>query len=102
MESKRSDVDGAGEVAGGFDGTAELRPARAMAVILVVVVGGLLSVMPAAIALGVARLELEQLATGLTGLAASVGGVKLLVAASGVAGRLWSEHTARLATAQAG
>ncbi len=102
MESKRSDVGGAGEVAGGFDGTTELRPARAMAVFLVAGGAALMSVIPAAIALGVARLELEQLAAGLAGLAASVGGVKLLVAASGVAGRLWSEHTARLATAQAG
>ncbi len=102
MESKRSDVGAAGELAGGSDGTAELRPARALAAILVAGSAGLLSVVPAAIALGAARPQLEQAAAGLGGLAAVVGGAKLAVAAAGIAGRSWSGHRARLATAHAG
>lgn len=102
MEPIGSEFRCAGEEVDGLDGAVELRPARALAAILVAGGAGILCVMPAAIALGVARLQLEHLAAGLAGLAAVVGGVKLLVAASGVAGRAWSGHTARLATAQAG
>ncbi|MGZ6299898.1 MAG: hypothetical protein ACXWMN_05340 [Candidatus Limnocylindria bacterium] len=102
MESNRSDVGGAGRLAGESERPAELRPARAMAAILVAGAAGLLGVVPAAIALGAARPQLEQAAAGLGVLAAVVGGVRLAVAAAGIAGRLWSEHTARLATAHAG
>lgn len=88
--------------AAGNHGQAELRPARALAAILVAGGAAVLCGMPAVIALGAARPQLEQLGPGLAGLAAVVGGVKLAVAAAGVASRWWSEHTARLATTQAG
>jgi hypothetical protein len=97
-----SDVHDAEVAVDGLDEEVELQPVRAVAAIAVVAGAAILSVIPAAIVLGVARLQLEELAAGLGGLAAVVGGVKLLVAVSGIAGRVWSEHTARLATTQAG
>jgi hypothetical protein len=99
VESKGGDVDGAVERAGDLDGTAELRPARALAVIAIAGGAALLGVLPALIALGAARPQLELVVPWLAGLAAVAGGMKLAVAAGGIAGRLWSEHTARLATA---
>lgn len=57
---------------------------------------------PAAMALGAARPMLELAAAGFGSLAAVAGGAKLAVAAAGIAGRWWSEHRARLATAHAG
>ena len=98
MESKESDVGGAG----GLDDTVEMGPARALAVIAVAGGAVLLGVVPASIALGADWPQLERVATELSGLAAVVGGVKLAVAAAGIAGRLWSGHTARLASAPVG
>ena len=99
MESTGGNIGGAREQAPGADATATLRPARALAAIGVAGGAVLLGVVPSVFALGAARPQVEQLAAGLAGLAAVVGGAKLAVAAAGIAGRLWSEHTARLATA---
>ena len=102
MEPTGSEIQRTGVDVDGLDGAVELRPARALAAILVAGGAGTLCLMPAAIALGVVRLQLEQLAPGLAGLAVVVGGVKLLVAASAVAGRAWSGHVARSAIVRAG
>lgn len=102
MEPMGREIQRTGVDVDGLDGAVELQPARALAAILVAGAAGILCVMPAAIALSVARLQLEQVAPGLAGLAAVVGGVKLLVAASAVAGRAWSGHVARLAIVRAG
>jgi hypothetical protein len=94
-----SKVRGCDSTVGGLVHEVEFGSGRALAAALVVVGAVILGVVPAAIVLGVARLQLEQLATELGSVAAVVGGVKLVAAASGIVGRLWAEHTARLATA---
>jgi hypothetical protein len=102
VEPVGSDVGLDSETVDGIDGTAELRPARALAAVLVAGGALLMGALPAALALGVARLQLEHVAAGVGVLAAVLGGVKLGVAAFAVAGGWWSEHTARLVAAPAG
>jgi len=89
---------GAAETSGGIDQAAELRPARALAAVLVAGGAVVLCAMPAVVVLGVARLQVEQLAGGFGDLAAVLGGVKLALAAFASVGRWWSERSARLAT----
>jgi len=103
VETRGSAIGGASatETAGGMEGSADVRPARALAAVLVAGGAMALCAMPAVVALGAGRVQFEPLATGLGGLAAVVGGVKLTAAASAVAGRWWSDHTARLATVRA-
>lgn len=64
------------EIAGGMDGTAELRPGWALAVCLVAGGAVILCALPAAIALGAARPWVEQMATELGGLAAVLGALR--------------------------
>lgn len=101
MKSTGSDGPAVAEITGGLDGTAELRPGRALAVCLLAGSAILLCAMPATIALGAGRLQVEQVAYGLGGLAAVLGAVKTAAALCAVAGRCWSEHAARLAAARA-
>lgn len=89
------------EIARGLDGVAELRPGRALAALLVAGGAVILCAVPAAVALGAATLQLEQIAAGLGVLAAVLGAVKTAAALCALAGRWWSEHPARLAAAPA-
>lgn len=101
MKSTGAGGPAVAEIAGGMDGTAEVRPGRALAVCLVAGGAVILCALPAAIALGAARPQVEQVATGLGGLAAVLGAVKTAAALYALAGRWWSEHAARLAAAPA-
>ncbi len=94
-----SKVRGCDSPVGGLVHEVEFGSGRALAAAVVVVGAAILGVVPAAIALGVARLQLEQLAALSGSVAAAIGAVKLVLAASGIVGRRWAEHTARLATA---
>jgi len=103
VEISGSAIGGANatETAGGMEGSADIRPARALAAVLVAGGAMALCAMPALVALGAGTMQIEPLANGLESLAAVVVGVKLTAAASAVAARWWSEHAARLATARA-
>lgn len=101
MESTGSDGPAVVQIAGGADGTAELRPVRALAACLVAGGAVILCALPVALGLGAARPQVDQIAAGLGGVAAVLGAVKTAAALGAVAGRWWSEHPARLAAARA-
>jgi hypothetical protein len=82
---------------------AELEPGfgSAAAMILVIVVGALLAVLPAAIALQAPSVPVEWLAASLGGFVGVTFSFKLAAGAWGVVAHLWSMYPARVVTENA-
>ena len=74
-----------------------MSPARALAIVAVLVVALSLAIVPATALATLQSLNLEQLTSGLAGLAAVVGGVKFLGMAGGVAARLLARQPTAVA-----
>ena len=80
---------------------AELGLGSTVAMILLVVVGALLAVLPAAVALRVSALAVGWLAAGVGGFVGAIFTLKLAAGAWGVAAHVWSAYPARVVTGNA-